>query len=223
MTSLSTNDKSPVPNLESQIPNKIEILTSLTFDNPLETNEKVHITEHITSSPKVSAPPPKEAEKSDWATIMNEEPEDKVLLEFYEFTRPDCKEALSGVLSQYRIPRDKYEVRWVDKSRAIGKFENEHIATQAKEALGPTGLFKIRRYSGTFDIKDPVYPPQFHRPLTTNSVARRLIHGALGLRAPVRTKEERERDHNLLRIAREEKEARIHPRIHHGLVDNRSM
>ncbi|KAL0091611.1 hypothetical protein J3Q64DRAFT_1724530 [Phycomyces blakesleeanus] len=219
----STKVEVSAPDLTLKEPHQKTVLTPEKDEEVYHTESHTESSTTIVSSNSQDAKSPvMENGRSDSATAVNEV-EDKVLLEFYEFIRPDCKETLYGVLNQCRIPRDNCEVRWVDKSRAIAKFGNERTAIQAKEALGSAGLFKIRRYSGTFDIKDPVYPSQLHRPLTTNSVARRLIHGALGLRAPVRTKEERERDHTLLRIAREEKEARFNPRVRHGLVDNRSM
>ncbi|KAF9404458.1 hypothetical protein BGZ94_004172 [Podila epigama] len=80
-----------------------------------------------------------------------------------------------------------YRIKWLDDLRALVIFESSAIAKQAYAANQSCQIAKIRPYTGadkeairnegksTSTFNAP-------RPAKTDAVAKRLVHGALGLR-----------------------------------------
>lgn len=62
-----------------------------------------------------------------------------------------------------------------------------------------TDMFSVRKANNN-NARTQSPPPR--RPMTTNVVARRLVHNALGVRSPVRTPEQRKAEEEMLKNAR---------------------
>ncbi|KAL9538924.1 hypothetical protein MBANPS3_010584 [Mucor bainieri] len=87
-----------------------------------------------------------------------------------------------------------YSIKWVDDTRALIVFEHpntDHINSP---------IIKIRPYKGRVESKRPI--PR--RPVTTDMVAKRLVHSALGVRS-TKTAEQRQAEKELLKAAKEQR------------------
>lgn len=110
------------------------------------------------------------------------------LIEIYDFPEGMITRDLLVIFKEFR---DKhFDIKWVDKTHAIGIFSNQEIAEHVIATFdhplvkvcplhrASTQTKQTARKSR--DILEPYKP----RPETTASTARNLVHGALGLQRP---------------------------------------
>ncbi|KAJ3275654.1 Coiled-coil domain-containing protein r3hcc1l [Terramyces sp. JEL0728] len=97
------------------------------------------------------------------------------------------------------------KLKWINDTSAIAIFPNQELAKRAYIATCQYPLANIK------PCQTPVQTSNSHnansiRPTTTDMVARRLIAGALGMRPPKKSQEEKQSDELKLYNARERKE-----------------
>ncbi|XP_054709362.1 coiled-coil domain-containing protein R3HCC1L-like [Uloborus diversus] len=120
-----------------------------------------------------------------------------------EFTTPDLISALS------LFQKENYTIKWVDDCHALAVFTSPSLANQALIMHHP--FVKIRALSeATKESKAKakqcakLHESSKPRPMTTATLARRLVSGALGIKNHV-SKEQRDVEQKLLSEAREKK------------------
>ncbi|CDH52913.1 hypothetical protein RO3G_09832 [Lichtheimia corymbifera JMRC:FSU:9682] len=116
------------------------------------------------------------------------------------------------IQDMFRIYEDmpgSFKIKWMDDTRALIIFGSAATAKRAyiDNINNPTA--KIRPYTGAVEFTastkgEPI--PQ--RPVTTDMVARRLVHGALGMKRPTRTREQLQQEKDMLQSIREQREAK---------------
>ncbi|XP_059474482.1 coiled-coil domain-containing protein R3HCC1L, partial [Neocloeon triangulifer] len=121
-----------------------------------------------------------------------------------EFKTPD----LVAVLNPF-AGRSGFDLKWVDDTHALAIFSNSLIAAEVLSMNH--NLFSVRplsQASAESKSKAKKCPqtlrPYRPRPETCSAMAKRLVSSALGVRLTT-TKEEREKEKNLLKEAREKK------------------
>ncbi|CAJ0763820.1 1770_t:CDS:2 [Entrophospora sp. SA101] len=132
------------------------------------------------------------------------------ILDVFDFPSTFKTHHLHEIFQEYENMRGGYRIKWMEDTRALIIFE--HPATARKAYLDNVAnqMATIKPYEGPTDFlqKNPNNPPQPRaRPATTDMVAKRLVHGALGVRV-VKTPEQKQADNYILRIAKEQKEQR---------------
>ncbi|KAI8367705.1 uncharacterized protein BYT42DRAFT_648706 [Radiomyces spectabilis] len=110
---------------------------------------------------------------------------------------------LHDIFRPYEDMRGGYRIKWMDDTRALVIFAHPATAKRAYIDNFSNPLAKIRPYEGPTDglrvDRGPVPP----RPATTDMVARRLVHGALGVRSPSKSADQRAAERELLKAARD--------------------
>ncbi|GAB5593425.1 hypothetical protein Unana1_08325 [Umbelopsis nana] len=107
--------------------------------------------------------------------------EPTTVLDCYDFPPAFKTHHLHDIFREYENMRGGYRIKWLEDTRALIIFE--HPSTAASHGHVP------------------------RRPPTTDMVARRLVHGALGVRAP-RSKEQRQAEKDVLKSAKDELKAK---------------
>ncbi|KAJ2963703.1 hypothetical protein NQZ79_g1292 [Umbelopsis isabellina] len=159
-------------------------------DSPRTTLRKKRLSSHIDlfSAPAAEAP-------------IAEEP--TTVLDCYDFPPAFKTHHLHDIFREYENLRGGYRIKWLEDTRALIIFE--HPSTD--NVSNP--LAKIRPYSGPMNsLRSTSQGTVPRRPATTDMVARRLVHGALGVRAPSRSKEQRQAEKDVLKSARDEQKAK---------------
>ncbi|KAI8889767.1 hypothetical protein K501DRAFT_207617 [Backusella circina FSU 941] len=125
------------------------------------------------------------------------------VLDCYDFPNTFKSQHLQGVFREYEKMRGGFQIKWMDDTRALVIFGHPATAKKAYIDLLNSSIVKVRPYKGQLEIKPTGPVPR--RPVTTDMVAKRLVHGALGVRT-VKTPEQRAAEKELLQAAREQRE-----------------
>ncbi|KAG0345970.1 R3H and coiled-coil domain-containing protein 1 [Podila humilis] len=144
-----------------------------------------------------------------WSDVIND---DMYILELYDFAPTIRTIHLTELFALFENRSGGFRIKWIDDSRALVIFESSAIAKQAYTANSSCPIARIRPYTGA--DKDAIRNegklanPAFNapRPQKTDSVAKRLVHGALGLRVR-RTPEQIAEEKALVKAAKEAREA----------------
>ncbi|KAF9324702.1 hypothetical protein BG006_000311 [Podila minutissima] len=158
------------------------------------------------SKPKSKAPAPSKI--GNWSDVIND---DMHILELYDFSSSIRTVHLTDMFAPYENRTGGFRIKWLDDTRALVIFESAAIAKQAYTANLSCQIARIRPYAGA--DKDAIRnegrsSSAFNapRPQKTDSVAKRLVHGALGLRVR-RTPEQIAEEKALVKAAKEAREA----------------
>ncbi|CAG8698941.1 12496_t:CDS:2 [Funneliformis caledonium] len=127
------------------------------------------------------------------------------ILDIFDFPASFKTHHLHEIFQEYESMRGGYRIKWMDDTRALIIFEHpvtDNVTNQ---------LASIKPYDGPTDFlqKSQFYDPNNAqpraRPATTDMVAKRLVHGALGVRT-IRSPEQRQAENQILRNARDQKD-----------------
>ncbi|KAG0015281.1 Coiled-coil domain-containing protein r3hcc1l [Podila clonocystis] len=168
------------------------------------------------SVPKAPVPESKPKSKAlpapskigNWSDVIND---DMYILELYDFASTIRTVHLTDMFASYENRSGGFRIKWLDDTRALVIFESAAIAKQAYTSNLSCQIARIRPYAGA--DKDVIRnegrsSSAFNapRPQKTDSVAKRLVHGALGLRVR-RTPEQIAEEKALVKAAKEAREA----------------
>ncbi|KAI9246840.1 hypothetical protein EDC94DRAFT_626893 [Helicostylum pulchrum] len=146
---------------------------------------------------KATPEPPKKVN-----TILPEDDDLTTVLDCYDFPNAFKTHHLQDIFKEYESIRGGYTIKWMDDTRALIVFEHPATAKKAYIDNLNSPFIKIRPYKGHIDKKPSGPVPR--RPVTTDMVARRLVHGALGVKSS-KTAEQRQVEKELLKQAREQR------------------
>ncbi|KAG0227875.1 R3H and coiled-coil domain-containing protein 1 [Actinomortierella wolfii] len=135
--------------------------------------------------------------------------DDDYILELTHLAPSTKSFQVNDMFAPYANRSGGFRVKWIDDSRALVIFESATVAKQAYMATKSVTLATVAPYRGSdkdtiWRANRPSSTPSV-RPAKTDSVARRLVHGALGIRER-RTPEQIEQDRALRAAAREARE-----------------
>ncbi|KAG0329733.1 hypothetical protein BG000_011957 [Podila horticola] len=138
--------------------------------------------------------------------------DDMYILELYDFSSTIRTVHLTDMFAPYENRSGGFRIKWLDDTRALVIFESATVAKQAYTSNLSCQIARIRPYAGA--DKDVIRnegrssSTAFNapRPQKTDSVAKRLVHGALGLRVR-RTPEQIAEEKALVKAAKEAREA----------------
>ncbi|CAO3631940.1 unnamed protein product [Cunninghamella echinulata] len=124
----------------------------------------------------------------------------------------ECKgmsiEEVDEIFNKYESMRGGYGVKSINEDQILIVFG--HTSTGSRAWQENNNNNKIQVFKGSMDLVKDVIPirksAMSQKPTSSNMVARRLIHGALGMKAPIRT--EAQADQQLLDTARSERTAK---------------
>ncbi|KAI7860779.1 hypothetical protein BDC45DRAFT_492785 [Circinella umbellata] len=140
-----------------------------------------------------SSPPPSQSSMNDNTHI----------LDCFGFPSSFKTYHLQSIFSKYDNVQGGYRIKWMDDTRALIIFVHSQTAKRAYLDSINNPQIKIRPYTdGIESSESQEEQPIPRRPATTDMVARRLINGALGVRGPTRTPEQREKERALLQAER---------------------
>lgn len=138
--------------------------------------------------------------KAPWETESN----DSSVIEIYgfpeEFKTQDILMAFTAFINR------GFKLKWVDNTHALGIFPSPSIADEALNSALPFVSTRPLNQATTLSkekAKHIIFPTAL-RPKTCSALARRLVSGALGVKA-VFTQAEREAEREILKQAREQK------------------
>ncbi|KAF9558255.1 R3H and coiled-coil domain-containing protein 1 [Mortierella alpina] len=164
-----------------------------------------HPAEHLLASSS-----PKPASKiGNWSEVSND---DLYILELYGFSPSIKTMHLTDMFAPYENRSGGFRIKWVDDTKALVIFESAAVAKQAYIANLTSQIAKIKPYTGPDkdSIRNAGKPSSGAyngaRPAKTDTVARRLVQGALGLRVR-RTPEQIAEEKALVQAAKEAREA----------------
>ncbi|GJJ77365.1 hypothetical protein EMPS_09724 [Entomortierella parvispora] len=152
---------------------------------------------------------PKLSKVGNWSDIVND---DMYILELYGFSSSIKTMHLTDMFSAYENRAGGFRIKWVDDTKALVIFESAAVAKQAYAANVNNSIAKIKPYTGADKdtIRNEGKPSSGAyngaRPQKTDSVARRLVQGALGLRVR-RTPEQIAEEKALLQAAKDARHA----------------
>ncbi|KAI8636782.1 hypothetical protein BD408DRAFT_425566 [Parasitella parasitica] len=125
-------------------------------------------------------------------------------LDCYDFPSSFKTYHLQDMFREYESMKGGYSIKWMDDTRALIVFEHPNTAKKAYIDHINSPIVKIRPYKGHVDNK--LSGPVPRRPVTTDMVARRLVHSALGVRS-MKTAEQRQAEKELLKAVKEQRRA----------------
>ncbi|KAF8949361.1 R3H and coiled-coil domain-containing protein 1 [Haplosporangium gracile] len=163
-----------------------------------------HPAEHLLTSS--SSTPSK---IGNWSEISND---DIYILELYDFSASIKTAHLTDMFAAYENRSGGFRIKWVDETKALVIFESAAVAKQAHIANLTNQIAKIKPYNGPDkdSIRNAGKPSSGAyngiRPAKTDSVARRLVQGALGLRVR-RTPEQIAEEKAQIQAAKDAREA----------------
>ncbi|KAF9955711.1 R3H and coiled-coil domain-containing protein 1 [Mortierella alpina] len=164
-----------------------------------------HPAEHLLGSSS-----PKPASKiGNWSDVSND---DLYILELYGFSPSIKTMHLTDMFAPYENRSGGFRIKWIDDTKALAIFESAAVAKQAYIANLTSQIAKIKPYTGPDkdSIRNAGKPSSGAyngaRPAKTDTVARRLVQGALGLRVR-RTPEQIAEEKALVQAAKEAREA----------------
>ncbi|KAG0250438.1 R3H and coiled-coil domain-containing protein 1 [Mortierella polycephala] len=144
-----------------------------------------------------------------WSEVAND---DMYILELYGFSASIKTMHLTDMFAPYENRSGGFRIKWIDDTKALVIFESAAVARQAYIANLTSQIAKIKPYTGADKdtIRNAGKPSSGAyngvRPAKTDSVARRLVQGALGLRVR-RTPEQIAEEKALVQAAKEAREA----------------
>ncbi|KAF9355291.1 R3H and coiled-coil domain-containing protein 1 [Mortierella sp. AD094] len=186
---LQDSDEDAIPRIESSKASKAS---------------KPHPAEHLLSSPS-----PKASKVGNWSEVSDD---DMYILELYDFSPSIKTMHLTDMFAPFENRSGGFRIKWVDDTKALVIFESAAVAKQAYISNITNQIAKIKPYAGADKdtIRNAGNPSSgaFNgvRPAKTDSVARRLVQGALGLRVR-RTPEQIAEEKALVQAAKEAREA----------------
>ncbi|CAG8447288.1 16656_t:CDS:2 [Dentiscutata heterogama] len=129
------------------------------------------------------------------------------ILDIFDFPPSFKTHHLHEIFQEYETMRGGYRIKWMEDTRALIIFEHPATARKAYLDNVTNQLATIKPYDGPTDFlqKNPNNSAQRIRPVTTDMVAKRLVHGALGVRVP-RSPEQRQVENQILRTARDQRD-----------------
>ncbi|CAO3653503.1 unnamed protein product [Mucor fragilis] len=155
--------------------------------------------DHVTVKVKTKTPAkPKPKEPA----IPTNDDELTTTLDCYDFPSSFKTHHLQDMFREYESMRGGYSIKWVDDTRALIVFEHPNTAKKAYIDHINSPIIKIRPYKGRVETKPSGPIPR--RPVTTDMVAKRLVHSALGVRS-TKTAEQRQAEKELLKAAKEQR------------------
>lgn len=155
--------------------------------------------DHVKAKVKTKAPAkPKPKEP---AIPLNDD-ELTTTLDCYDFPNTFKTHHLQDMFREYESMRGGYSIKWVDDTRALIIFEHPNTAKKAYIDHINSPFIKIRPYKGRVEAKPSGPIPR--RPVTTDMVAKRLVHSALGVKS-MKTPEQRQAEKELLKAAKEQR------------------
>ncbi|KAK4514612.1 uncharacterized protein ATC70_002212 [Mucor velutinosus] len=155
--------------------------------------------DHFKVKAKIQTPAKPKPKES--AIPINDE-ELTTTLDCYDFPSSFKTHHLQDMFREYESMRGGYSIKWVDDTRALIVFEHPNTAKKAYIDHINSPIIKIRPYKGRVEIKPSGPIPR--RPVTTDMVAKRLVHSALGVRS-TKTAEQRQAEKELLKAAKEQR------------------
>lgn len=129
------------------------------------------------------------------------------ILDIFDFPASFKTHHLHEIFQEYENMRGGYRIKWMDDTRALIIFEHPATARKAYLDNVTNQTAQIKPYEGPTDFlqKNPNNAQPRARPATTDMVAKRLVHGALGVRV-ARSPEQRQAENQMLRNARDQRE-----------------
>jgi len=129
------------------------------------------------------------------------------ILDIFDFPASFKTHHLHEIFQEYENMRGGYRIKWMDDTRALIIFEHPATARKAYLDNVTNQTAQIKPYDGPTDFlqKNPNNAQPRARPATTDMVAKRLVHGALGVRV-TRSPEQRQAENQMLRNARDQRE-----------------
>ncbi|GBC53865.1 coiled-coil domain-containing protein R3HCC1L [Rhizophagus irregularis DAOM 181602=DAOM 197198] len=129
------------------------------------------------------------------------------ILDIFDFPASFKTHHLHEIFQEYENMRGGYRIKWMDDTRALIIFEHPATARKAYLDNVTNQTAQIKPYDGPTDFlqKNPNNAQPRARPATTDMVAKRLVHGALGVRV-ARSPEQRQAENQILRNARDQRE-----------------
>ncbi|CAG8617575.1 2383_t:CDS:2 [Ambispora leptoticha] len=130
------------------------------------------------------------------------------ILDVFDFPASFKTHHLHEIFQEYESMRGGYRIKWMDDTRALIIFEHPATARKAYLDNVTNQMAQIKPYDGPTDFlqkKDPNNTQPRARPVTTDMVAKRLVHGALGVRVQ-KSPEQRQAERQLLQNVRETRE-----------------
>ncbi|KAF8940279.1 hypothetical protein EDD21DRAFT_219324 [Dissophora ornata] len=167
-------------------------------------SSKPHPAEHLLGSAAA-----KTSKVGNWSDVSND---DMYILELYDFSPSIKTMHLTDMFSAFENRSGGFRIKWIDDTRALVIFESAAVAKQAYIANITNQIARIKPYAGADkeSIRNTGNPSSgAHngvRPAKTDSVARRLVQGALGLRVR-RTPEQIAEEKALVQAAKEARDA----------------
>ncbi|KAJ3191350.1 Coiled-coil domain-containing protein r3hcc1l [Irineochytrium annulatum] len=127
-------------------------------------------------------------------------------LEVYDFDAAFKTQDIHSIYSDFQGDgfTRLYKLKWMTDTSAVLVFDSVKVAKQAYVKTMDSKVLKVRPWSGKVPDGDNADEA---RPVKTDKVARRLIAGALGVRAPKKTAEEVEIERRKFQLAKDIKEA----------------
>ncbi|KAG9072101.1 R3H and coiled-coil domain-containing protein 1 [Linnemannia hyalina] len=145
-----------------------------------------------------------------WSEAVSSD--DMYILELYDFSASIKTAHLTDMFAAYENRSGGFRIKWVDETKALVIFESAAVAKQAHIANLTNQIAKIKPYNGPDrdSIRNAGNPSSGAyngvRPAKTDSVARRLVQGALGLRVR-RTPEQIAEEKAQIQAAKDAREA----------------
>ncbi|KAG0054089.1 hypothetical protein BGZ83_011973 [Gryganskiella cystojenkinii] len=155
------------------------------------------------------SPSPRISKIGNWSDVVND---DMYILELYDFSAMIKTVHLTDMFAPYENRSGGFRIKWVDDTKALVIFESAAVAKQAYAANVNNQIAKIKPYTGADKdtIRNEGKPSSGAynglRPAKTDSVARRLIQGALGVRVR-RTPEQIAEEKALVQAAKDARNA----------------
>ncbi|CAG8631050.1 7108_t:CDS:2 [Racocetra fulgida] len=136
------------------------------------------------------------------------------ILDIFDFPASFKTHHLHEIFQEYENMRGGYRIKWMEDTRALIIFEHPATARKAYVDNVNNQLATIKPYDGPTDFlqKNPNNSTQRIRPATTDMVAKRLFHGALGVRV-ARSPDQRQVENQILRTARDQRDQKRNEQI----------
>ncbi|KAJ3414877.1 Coiled-coil domain-containing protein r3hcc1l [Chytridiales sp. JEL 0842] len=122
-------------------------------------------------------------------------------IEVFDFPASFRTHDLIQIFAGDSLPSSSIRIKWINDTSALIGFENQSQAKRAYISALTSPLLSARTYHGP---PIPSFEPTGPRPVKTDLVARRLIAGALGVRAPRKNREVEEQKLKDAKSKREE-------------------
>ncbi|KAI9498586.1 hypothetical protein BDB00DRAFT_867219 [Zychaea mexicana] len=163
------------------------------WEELLETLDKE---DKVKPSKKTNDPPLTPEKRSPSMANLQSPNEYTNILDCYDFPSFFKTYHLQSIFSKFENAQGGFKIKWMDDTRALIIFVHPHTAKRAFLDNLENSQIKLRPYTGGIEFSEsPQGQPIPRRPATSDVVARRLVHGALGVRGPARTPEQRQAEH----------------------------